>query len=207
MARCSRRHTVPRNSTRLASVWKGRQLWVGPGVDVGEAGPLEALGCLLGGRVEPRAGPLHAERPHGFDDARDVPRAAALRDELAARPQDAMEVGEQPVVVGDPVEGGRGQHGVDRASARRGRAGDNSDRSAWTKLTLSPAVPRRACACSSIDGEASRATTWPRGSRASSSSVTRPVPQPASTTVSSPSSSRRSSTARPHRACGADTRS
>ncbi len=45
-----------------------------------------------------------------------------------------------------------------------------------------------------IAGSASTATTRPRGSRSSSRAVTRPVPHPASSTVSSPASGSRSST-------------
>ena len=86
-----------------------------------------------------------------------------------------------------------------RASGRRSR------RSIWTKLTLPAAPARRDFACSIIGADASRATTWPWGSTLSSSSVTRPVPHPASRTVSSPVSSRRSSTALPQRAWGVDT--
>ena len=62
-------------------------------------------------------------------------------------------------------------------------------------------------AASIIDAEPSTAITRPSGSRSSSISVTRPEPQPASSTVSSPRSGSRSSTARPHSACGVPTRS
>ncbi len=48
-----------------------------------------------------------------------------------------------------------------------------------------------------IDGDASRAITWPRGRRSRSASVTWPVPQPASSTVSSPRSRSRSSDLQP----------
>ena len=67
-----------------------------------------------GDAYKPSAGPFNAEGPHGFDHARDVARSAALGDKLAPRSQDPVEVGEQPVVVGDPVEGGCRQHSVHR---------------------------------------------------------------------------------------------
>ena len=60
--------------------------------------------------------PMSCER--GLD-ARDVAAPAALRDELRAGPHHGREVREQPVVVGDPVEGGRRQDGVDRRIDRQ----------------------------------------------------------------------------------------
>ena len=65
--------------------------------------------------------------------------------------------------------------------------------------------PARASA--SIDGAASRATTEMPGNRSRSCSVTRPLPQPASSTRSSPARSSRSRTAPPHRAWGSAMRS
>ena len=62
-------------------------------------------------------------------------------------------------------------------------------------------------ACSTIEGAESTATTCPSGSRSSSSAVTRPEPQPASSTVSSPRSGSRSSTALAISTCGVETRS
>jgi hypothetical protein len=55
------------------------------------------------------------------------------------------------------------------------------------------ASPSSRRACSIIDGDASTPITLPRGSRSISFRVTRPLPQPASMTVSSPLSGTRSS--------------
>ncbi len=81
-------------------------------------------------------------------------------------------------MVGDPVEGGGREDRVDglgRARARPGR-------------TRTPRRGRRgACGSrSTIAALPSTATTAPFGTRSSSTSVTRPVPQPASSTRSSP---------------------
>src|SRR5579884_4387581 len=54
--------------------------------------------------------------------------------------------------------------------------------------------------------ERSTAITWPRGRRSSSSAVSRPLPQPASTTVSSPRSGRRARMRAPHVMCGFEMR-
>src|SRR5712692_12077963 len=54
--------------------------------------------------------------------------------------------------------------------------------------------------------DASTAITVPWGSRSNSLAVSRPVPHPASRTVSFPCSERRPSTSRPHSNCGLETR-
>ena len=48
-----------------------------------------------------------------------LPTPPTLRDEPAARPDDGREVREQRVVVGDPMEGRRREHGVDRLRQRQ----------------------------------------------------------------------------------------
>jgi len=59
----------------------------------------------------------------------------------------------------------------------------------------------------SIEGAASTAYTVPCGTRRASSKVILPLPQPASSTTSSPLSSRRSSCSAAHFCCGAEIRS
>ena len=77
---------------------------------------------------------------------------------------------------------------VDRM-ASTGSIGMGSRRSCVTYAIRS--CPRRIRARSSIEGDASSATTSPRGSRSRSASVTWPVPHPASRTRSSPRSGNR----------------
>ena len=89
-------------------------------------------------------------------------------------------------------------------TASTGSSSSSSVRSAWSTVARSPSASR---ACSTIDGAASTAITRPSGRRSSSSSVTRPVPQPASSTVSSPRSGSRSSTGLGHLDLRLETRS
>ncbi len=86
---------------------------------------------------------------------------------------------------------------VDRIASTVPSIGSGCPRSATTYSIRSPNGASRSRAASIIDGEPSSATTRPRGRRFASSSVTRPLPQPASRTRSSPSSGSRSRTARP----------
>ena len=103
--------------------------------------------------------------------------------------------------------------------ARRGRG--SSGRRRWRRrrppARRAPARSgRRPCAsstgrrtertASTIEGEPSTATTRPRGSRSISIPVTRPLPQPASSTTSSPLSSSRSRIDCAHSWCGTETR-
>ena len=85
--------------------------------------------------------------------------------------------------------------------------GSGWPRSATTYSIRSPNPASRSRAAAIIAGDPSSAITRPRGRRVASSSVTRPVPHPASSTRSSPWSGSRSSTARPQRVCGSATRS
>ena len=99
-------------------------------------------------------------------------------------PEDRGEVAEQRVVVGDPVERRGREDRVDRRPAegqRRAEVGDDVRRPGRRTGARRARGPRR-------PSPASRraAMTRPRGRRSRSSSVTRPVPQPASRTVSSP---------------------
>src|SRR4051795_9138008 len=68
-------------------------------------------------------------------------------------------------------------------------------------------APSRSTAAAIIEGDASSAITWPRGSRSRSAWVTCPVPQPASRIVSSPRRRRRSRTSNPHPVMGMGRRS
>ena len=96
---------------------------------------------------------------------------------------------------------------VDTTASTGSSIGNGWPRSATTYSMRSPNGARRSRAASIIAGDPSRAMTRPSGSRDASCSVTRPVPQPASRTRSSPSSGSRSSTARPQRVIGSATRS
>ena len=85
-------------------------------------------------------------------------------------------------------------------TASTGSSTASSSRSPSRTSTLSGS---RRLASSTIAREPSTAITRPRGSRSASTAVTRPVPQPASSTVSSPSSRSRHSTSRPIASIGA----
>ena len=79
-------------------------------------------------------------------DGGDVADPAALGDEPAAGPQHRRQVGEQRVVVEDPVEGRGGQDRVDRAR----RAAADAPRSATTNSIRSPNGASRSRAASII---------------------------------------------------------
>ncbi len=83
-----------------------------------------------------------------------------------------------------------------RPGRRSARA---APRSATTYATRSPNRASRSRVASTIAADPSRAMTDPCGSRSASISVTRPLPHPASSTRSSPSSGRRSRTTVPQR--------
>ena len=174
-----------------------------PGPDVVEAGAREPPAVSVGRGEVPRPGPAAQRGVVDGVDRRlhvgDVARAAALGDEPAAGLAALRAGGRRALVVGDPVE-------------RRGRE-DRVDRLVELELeqvataNASTRSPKRALACSTIACVPSTATHARRAARArSSAAVTRPVPQPASSTRSSPSRSSRSSTSRPHapagRTCG-----
>ena len=132
-------------------------------------------------RSRPRRSPVSA--------LGDVALAAALRLHRA-RPAAARRrgAGTGSSWSSDPVERRRWRtprRPARRAPARRGR-----------RRAARPGRRASRAPCSIIDGEASTPITRPRGSRSTSSAVTRPLPQPASSTVSSPRSGSRSSTSR-----------
>ena len=88
---------------------EGRGLGVEPARDVREPGRAQALLGPLGRRehlARERIGAELLEHPHHADE---VPRATALRGEPPPGPEHGREVGEQRVVVRDPVER-RGRH-------------------------------------------------------------------------------------------------
>ena len=117
-----------------------------------------------------------------------LPVAAALRHQPPAGPQRRVQAGEQRVVVGHPVEHGVGEGGVHRlVELELGQVGLEHG-GAVVQVLRAPARPSRARRRPPSRGRAGR--------RSSSSLVTRPLPQPASSTVSSPSSGSRSSTFR-----------
>ena len=120
--------------------------------------------------------------------------------QAAARAQRVMQAGEQPLVVEDPVEGGRGDQEVGRLVHLQ------LEEVAWRTATRRPgpragATPPPPCAPSRP-----RPARCPRGRRSANRRVTRPVPQPASIARSSPSSGMRSTTRRPQASCGSETR-
>ena len=94
---------------------------------------------------------------------------------------------------------------VDR-TASTGSSSSSSTRSASLTSTRSLS-PNRSLAAVTIDAEESTAITLPRGRRSASICVTFPEPHPASRTVSSPASCRRSSTCWPKPCWIVETRS
>ena len=130
-----------------------------------------AVSCVEAKFHGPRpAGERGRERlplPHplgGRLQRRDVAGAAALGDQPAAGLEHREQPREQPVVVGDPVEGGGREDRVDRAvELELEQVGD----------AHVGASPSRSRAASTIAGEPSTATTSPRGSRSTSAAVTR----------------------------------
>ncbi len=109
----------------------------------------------------------------------DVALSPTLGHELPARAKRRAQAPEQPVVVGDPVEGRRREDRVD------GLLEVELEQIAHAHIHAGPSRRR---AAATIDADASTAMTRPPGRRSSSAWVIRPEPQPASSTVSSPSS-------------------
>ena len=137
-----------------------------------------------------RPEPAVADRGERPLDRGDVADPAALRDEPAARSQDRRQVAEQRVVVGDPVERGGREDRVDRAARAAAAAEvghDELDPVAEPGQPLARGRDHR--------GRPVERDHPPARQPRARSSVTRPEPQPASRTVSSPASARRSSTA------------
>ena len=157
------------------------------------------LGRLEVGVAEPAV----ADRREDRLDRGDVAGAAALGDEPAARPEDRGQVPEQGVVVGDPVER-RGRE--DRVDRMPPGSANGRPRSATTYVDP-VAEPAPAAGAPRRPSPATRRGRRPgrRGSRSARSSVTRPLPQPASRTVSSPSQ-RRAARGRPRPSGSADRR-
>ena len=111
----------------------------------------------------------------------------------------AEQRGEQRVVVVDPVEGGVGEDRVDRLGQRPARPGPGTARSPGRR-----APPRRARPSTAPRRPRTRG---PRAPGRPASPVTRPEPQPASSTTSSPSSGSRASCSSAQPNWGSETRS
>ena len=181
---------------------------VRPGPDVDPAEPLEPLRRLLRGGEVPRprpAGEARARTAPAPPPARRPPSAPRrCRRRRTGRPAGrrarARRAAARTAVRGRRSSGRSRWRGSRRPGGRaRARAGRPRARRR--------ASPSRSRAASTIAGEPSTATTSPRGSRSTSAAVTRPVPQPASSTRSSPRRSSRSSTSRPIASSGPDMRS
>ena len=105
-------------------------------------------------------------------------------------------------MVGDPVERRRREDRVHRRVDGQWLEQVRDHERDPRRRRPDAGAPRR-----SSRREPSSATTSPPGRRSSSCSVTRPEPQPASSTRSSPRSGSRSRTTEPQRVCGSATRS
>ncbi len=165
-----------------------------PAADVHEVGGGQSVGSRLGRLEVDGPEPAVADRRQHSLDRRDVPRTSALGNQPATRPEDGGEVAEQRVAV-------------DRMASTGSAIGIGRPRSATRNSIREPKRASRERAPSIIEGDPSTATTAPRGRRSASSSVTLPLPQPASMTRSSPRSGSLSSTAAPQAVIGFATRS
>ena len=117
-------------------------------------------------------------------NARRCPRRrTAPRSRPPGRSHDATRV-EERLVVGDPVEGRGREDDVHRLGEPRARAGRSGSRSTSGPQPRPRLLDHRRRA---VDADQPAAAS---GRRSSRSSVTRPQPQPASSTVSSPRRSR-----------------
>ncbi len=174
-----------------------------PGPDVGEAGGAQALAGLA---PASRSSTGRASRaaPGDRRPRSPPPRWRRSRSRrtgpTAGRPGASASYRRANSVSWSPIQW---KVAVERI-ASTGCSSLSSSRSCANASTSSP---RRSLACSTIARLPSTAITLPSGTRSSSSSVTRPVPQPASSTRSSPRRSRRSMTSRAIVNCGSDCRS
>ena len=130
----------------------------------------------------------------------EVGASTALRDEPPTGRKRAVDAREELVVVEDPVEGCRAQHAVERVDEGQDGAVRADETGASTRtVAVKPMRPGMA-------SEGSTATTMPSPRAATSSAVSRPVPQPISRTRSPGWGASRRRTRRPHSSCGFDTR-
>ena len=222
--RTRRRRTAPCSSSGRRSRWWPRQttrrnsrgsggvtgLSSSQRVDVGEARPCQALrglrrrGEVPGLRPCPRSARRTAARrprrrawPWKPSTLPAPPHCTTRRPPgFSAACRRSNSVGWSGIQWND---GGR-EDRVDRLRAPRARRGPMTQAVVRSGSSVSRAF-------STIDGDPSTANTWPSGSRSCSTCVTRPEPQPASSTVSSPFSGSRSSTSSAHSNCGSETRS
>ena len=162
---CSQQRTSSKPAARRrASVSSGAGVVPGRGetLEVGRVGL--ARGDLVGDPAQPR----------------DVAGAAALRGEPAAGLQHSADLREEQVVVERSSGRRRWRRPRRRAQAARAASGRRP-------APRPPAAGARAPSRPST-GSRRRRSPCPSGSRSISIAVTRPLPQPASSTVSSPTS-------------------
>ena len=207
-SRCSRRQTVLANSSgssssidaRLEPAARSRRTPAARRRASVSSGDGEVVRAARSRAVLARRAPRRRPPSARPQEGRDVALAAALRDEPAARLERLVQAREQQR---------RGRRSSGRRRWRRPRRPVRRRTSSvrLAQSTVARSAGSAARACSTIEGAASTATTCPSGSRSSSIAVTRPEPQPASSTVSSPRSGSRSSTASAHATCGVETRS
>jgi hypothetical protein len=116
-------HDRPQERLEPLEGLERRGLGVQPALDVDEPRCAQALRGALGRREHLSGERIGAELLEHAHHAGEVPGAAALPDEASTGPEHGREIGEQRVVIGDPVEGrGRqdGVHGlVDRERAHQ----------------------------------------------------------------------------------------
>ena len=203
---CGPRTIVLRNS-RGSSGSRGAGLQ--PALRRGEAGRQQPFAGLLGAGVVPGRPPAGevlgvglalADLPRPFPAGR---RCCPCR--RTARPagrRDAARRGGARTAAGDRRSSGRWPSRGSRRPARSSSQLEQVARPSARRARRAAGGPPRS---STRTGR--RAITRPRGRRSISASVIRPEPQPASITISSPLSSRRSRTSRPSASMVAEMRS
>ena len=182
-----------------------------PALRRGEARREQPLASLPGRRVVPGRPPAGEVLGVGF-----------VREHRCRLPAQDVDVALSPTLGHQPPAGAqRGAQAPNSRSwsaiqwkvaveriASTGSSSSSSSRSTTRRSTRPPPghtargagsalPPSRSLAASTIEADSSTAITRPRGSRSSSAWVIRPEPQPASSTISSPRSSRRASTSSP----------
>ena len=183
------------------------RLRMGPNPNIGEPASQQPTSGCFRRREMPAPDLFEADQERRTNDPLDVTLRAALSHQLPPRGQNRSQVGEQPVMVADPMERCSGENCVNRMIVVeelrvKGQQICTERTGLSVPTTEDVGVP----------GPASRPMR--RGLRPSrsvpglsSSSVTRPVPQPASRTTSVPCRSRRGRIAFPQRCWGSAMRS
>ena len=185
------------------------RLGLEPARHVGEPGALQPRSRLGVGRVVPRALPVGEVRRERLLP-RDLDRQASGTRRCCPRPPHWATSWPPGLSVRCSAANSASWSWIQWKVAFEKIASTGSGRSSSTRSWhrtrwRGRRAPRAACA--TIDGATSTAYTRPRGTRSASSAVTRPEPQPASSTTSSPDSASRSSCSRAHASCGSETRS